>query len=94
MALEEKSVVDKIEVLLDGYIQVRRKDQILKDGVEVAATYHRHVVVPGADTSAEDPRVAAIAAATWTDEIISAYQAKIAQEEVVVEEPAPVVPME
>ena len=75
MALKEKSVVDKIEVLLDGCIQVRRRDQILKDGVEVAATYHRHVLSPGDDTSAEDSRVAAIAAATWTDEVIAAYQA-------------------
>ena len=75
MALEEKSVVDKIEVLLDGAIQVRRRDQILKDGVEVASTFHRHVVVPGDDVSNEDPRVAAIAAATWTDEVIAAYQA-------------------
>ena len=75
MALEEKSVVDKIEVLLDGCIQVRRRDQILKDGVEVAATYHRHVLRPGDDTSEEDPRVAAIASATWTDEVIAAYEA-------------------
>ena len=75
MALEEKSVVDKIEVLLDGAIQARRRDQILKDGVEVASTFHRHVVVPGDDVSNEDPRVAAIAAATWTDEVIAAYQA-------------------
>jgi hypothetical protein len=81
MALEEKSVVDKIEVLLDGHIQVRRKDQILKDGVEVAASFHRHVVVPGSDVSNEDPRVAAIAAATWTDEVVAAYQALVSQEE-------------
>ena len=80
MALEEKSVVDKIEVLLNGCIQVRRRDQILKDGVEVAATYHRHVIAPGDDTSAEDPRVAAIAAATWTDEVIEAYQASLTPE--------------
>ena len=75
MALEEVSVVDKIEVLLNGVIQVRRRDQILKDGVEVASTFHRHVVVPGDDVRNEDPRVAAIAAATWTDEVIAAYQA-------------------
>jgi hypothetical protein len=75
MALEEKSVVDKIEVLLDGHIQVRRRDQVLKDGVEIAATFHRHVVAPGDDTSAEDPRVAAIATATWTEEVVAAYQA-------------------
>ena len=81
MALEEKSVVDKVEVLLNGTIQVRRRDQILKDGVEVAATYHRHVVNPGDDVSNEDPRVAAIAAATWTDEVVAAYQASLPQEE-------------
>ena len=83
MALKEKSVVDKIEVLLNGCIQVRTRDQILKDGVEVASTFHRHVVNPGADVSNEDPRVAAIAAATWTEEVVAAYQA--AQEEATVE---------
>ena len=77
MALEEKSVVDKIEVLLLGQIQVRRRDQILKDGVEVAATYHRHVLSPGDDLSNEDPRVVAIAEATWTPEVIAAYQASL-----------------
>jgi urease accessory protein UreE len=77
MALEEKSVVDKVEVLLNGSIQVRRRDQILKDGTEVAATYHRHVVNPGDDVSNEDPRVAAIAAATWTEEVVAAYQTSL-----------------
>jgi urease accessory protein UreE len=77
MALEEKSVVDKIEVLLQGQIQVRRRDQVLKDGTEIAATYHRHVLSPGDDLSNEDPRVAAIAEATWTPEVIAAYQATL-----------------
>jgi hypothetical protein len=81
MALEEKSVVDKVEVLLNGSIQVRRRDQILKDGIEIAATYHRHVVNPGDDVSNEDSRVAAIAAATWTEEVIAAYQASLPQPE-------------
>jgi urease accessory protein UreE len=85
MALEEKSVVDKVEVLLNGSIQVRRRDQILKDGVEVASTFHRHVVNPGDDVSNEDPRVAAIAAATWTDEVVAAYQASLPQEEAAAE---------
>jgi len=78
MALEEKSVVDKIEVLLLGQIQVRRRDQVLKDGVEIAATYHRHVLSPGDDLTNEDPRVVAIAEATWTPEVIATYQANIA----------------
>ncbi|AOV59894.1 hypothetical protein N231010_195 [Synechococcus phage S-CAM4] len=79
MALQEKSVVDKIEVLLNGSIQVRRRDQILKDGVEVASTFHRHVIAPGDDVSNEDDRVAAVATTLWTDEVVAAYQA--AQEE-------------
>ena len=77
MALEEKSVVDKIEVLLQGQIQVRRRDQVLKDGTEIAATYHRHVLSPGDDLTNEDPRVVAIAEATWTPEVIAAYQASL-----------------
>jgi len=77
MALEEKSVVDKIEVLLAGQIQVRRRDQVLKDGTEIAATYHRHVLSPGDDLTNEDPRVVAIAEATWTPEVIAAYQASL-----------------
>jgi urease accessory protein UreE len=77
MALEEKSVVDKIEVLLLGQIQVRRRDQVLKDGQEIAATYHRHVLSPGDDLTNEDPRVVAIAEATWTPEVIAAYQASV-----------------
>ena len=79
--LEEVSVVDKIEVLLAGQIQVRTRNQVLRDGEEIAATYHRHVVNPGDDVSNEDPRVAAIAAATWTEEVVAAYQASLPQPE-------------
>ena len=77
MALEEKSVVDKIEVLLNGCIQVRLRNQILRGEEEVAATFHRFVLHPGENVSAKttDARVNAIAAATWTDEVIAAYQA-------------------
>ena len=60
MALEERSVIDKIEVILNGSIQVRRRDQILRDGEEITATYHRHTLSPGDDLSNEDPRVVAV----------------------------------
>jgi len=88
MALEEKSVVDKIEVLLNGCIQVRRRDQILKDGVEVASTFHRHVIAPGADISNEDERVAAVATTLWTEEVVAAYQASLPEPEAEPEAPA------
>ena len=75
MALSEVSVVDKIEVLLAGQIQVRTRNQVLKDGTEIAATYHRHVLSPGDDLTNEDPRVTAIAEVTWTPEVVAAYEA-------------------
>jgi hypothetical protein len=78
MTLEEVSVVDKIEVLLLGQIQVRTRNQVLKDGIEIAATYHRHVLSPGDDLTNQDPRVVAIAEAIWTPEIIQAYQDHLA----------------
>ena len=80
MALEERSAIDKIEVTQEGCIQVRRKDEILRDGESVASTFHRHTLVPGADTSGEDPRVVSIAEVVWTDEVIAAYQASLPQE--------------
>lgn len=76
MALEETSVVDKIEVLLDGVIQIRTRNQILKDGVEVAATFQRHYVAPGNDLTNQDPKVIAIAEAIWTQEVIDLYNQK------------------
>mgnify|MGYP000167707876 CR=1 FL=1 len=81
MALQEKSVVDKIEVLLNGCIQVRTRNQILKDGVEIASTFHRHAIAPGADISNEDDRVVAVATTLWTEEVVAAYQASLPQEE-------------
>jgi urease accessory protein UreE len=74
MALEEVSVVDKIEVLLQGQVQVRTRNQVLKDGTEIAATFHRHVLSPGDDLTGQDPRVTAIAEAVWTPEVIQSYQ--------------------
>jgi hypothetical protein len=73
MALIEKSIVDKVEFLENNSIQVRTANVIEKDGVEIARTFHRHVVHPGDDVSGEDPKVQAIASAVWTEEIIEQY---------------------
>jgi len=77
MALTEKTIVDKIEVIENNSIQVRTATIIEKDGVELTRTFHRHVLAPGADVSNEDPKVQAIATAIWTEEIIAAYQASL-----------------
>jgi hypothetical protein len=77
MALTEKTVIGSRDVLEDGQIQVRRDTVILKDGIEISRTYHRHVVAPGDDISTEDPSVQLVAKAVHTPALVAAY--KLAQ---------------
>jgi hypothetical protein len=78
MALTETTKVDQIEIVENDSIQIRTATIIEKDGVELTRNYHRHVKHPGEDISNEDPKVQAIANAIWTEEVIAAYQALIA----------------
>jgi len=75
MALTEDTIVDSIDVLPDGQIQVRKANRVFRDGEEISKSYHRHVVAPGQDLSLEDPRVAEIGAVVHTAEVIAAYEA-------------------
>ena len=75
MALEKIVVVDLIETVENGCVQIRTKTAILEDGVQISGSFHRHVVAPGQDYSNEDTRVQAICAAVHTPEVIAAYQA-------------------
>ena len=73
--LEKVVSVDLIEVIENGCIQVRTKTAIKEDGVEISGKFHRHVVAPGGDYSAEDAKVQAICAAVHTADVIAAYKA-------------------
>jgi hypothetical protein len=75
MSLTKVQIVDRIEVVENGTLQVRTKTTIKENGVEISSKFHRHVVVPGADYSAEDAKVQAIAASIHTAEVIDAYVA-------------------
>ena len=75
MALTEDTIVDSMDVLLDGQIQVRVANRVFRDGVEISKSFHRHVVSPGDDLSLEDPRVATIGAVVHTPEVIEAFKA-------------------
>ena len=75
MALEKVEVVDRIEVIENGSLQVRTKTAILEDGEQISGTFHRHVVAPGEDYSAEESNVQAICAVIHTPEVIAAYKA-------------------
>ena len=96
MALAETSFVDKCEVvsIASTYcagnqkvitLQVRKADVIEKDGVEIARSFHRHILAPGTvgigttliptDSSGEETSVQAVANAVWTADAKEAYRA-------------------
>ena len=81
MALTKETVVDKIEVLENGTLQVRSATRVLEDGEVLSSSFHRHVLAPGADITNEDAKVVAIANATWTPEVVTAYNDMIAAQE-------------
>ena len=73
--LEKIKIVDRIEVVENGSVQVRTKTAIMEDGKQISGTFHRHVVAPGDDDSGEDTRVQGVCAALHTAEVVAAYQA-------------------
>lgn len=75
--LEKVEIVDRIEVIENGCVQVRTKTAIMENGQQISGSYRRHVVAPGDDYSNEDSRVQAICAVTHTTDVIAAYKASI-----------------
>jgi hypothetical protein len=67
MALTKEVVIDKIEVLESGSIQVRQTTRVMEDGDVLSTSCHRHVLEKDADLSNEDPKVAAVATAAWAE---------------------------
>ena len=80
MALSESQAY-KIEVNENKSIGVRRADIVLKNGKEIARSYHRSLYVPGSDVSAEPEEVQTVAAAVWTPEVVAAHEAAVAAAE-------------
>ena len=78
MSLTKQVTQDKIEVVNTGdwsVLQVRTKTAIIEDGVELSSSYHRHVVMPTDDLTAESDEVMAIANAVFTQNMKDAYTA-------------------
>ncbi len=78
MSLTKQTTQDKIEIINVGdwsVIQVRTKTAIIEDGNELSSSYHRHVVSPTDDLTAESDEVTAVANAVFTQEIKDAYTA-------------------
>ena len=83
MALTKETVVDKIEVLENSTLQVRTATRVLEDGEVLSSSFHRHTLAPGSDTANEDAKVVAIANATWTADVVTAYNDMIAAQETI-----------
>lgn len=75
MALEKQEVVDLVEALENGCVQVRTATRIIDDGKVISQSFHRHVVAPGDDYSKEDAKVQAICAVVQTPKVVAAYKA-------------------
>ena len=77
MAITKRTEL-KEEILPSQIIQIRTTTVIEEDGVELARSHERHIVVPGDDVTGEAQEVQDIAAALWTTEVIAAYAASVA----------------
>ena len=76
MALKKEVIIDLIQVLEDGQIQVRRATRIYEDDKMLSQSYHRHVVEPGTDYSDQDPEVIAVCQAIHTADKIKKFKDK------------------
>jgi len=80
MAITKQLVIDKIEILEDGVIQVRRVLRVLDDdGTVIGERYQREAFVPTTPLpTVTSARVRAHAQLEWTPQVIAAYEAKLA----------------
>jgi len=78
----ETKVIDQITVTENGTVLYREATRILKDGEQIAQTYHRSSLTPGQDLTGQPANVVAICNAAWTQSVITAYQAQMAAQRI------------
>ena len=75
MSLTKEQVIDKIEIVDNGVVQIRQATKIMEDGNELSKSYHRWSIAPGQDYSNQPENVKAICAVAHTPAVIAAYEA-------------------
>jgi hypothetical protein len=81
--ITEKTIIDKIEVLHTGDVQIRQANQVIKDGAIIASTYHRRTISifeQNPDLSQLDEVTRSIVEAARTQERLDAAQ-KLAEQQ-------------
>lgn len=82
-SLTKETVVDRIEILEDGQIQVRKAIRVKENGKILSQSFDRHVIAPDlVDISGEDERVQSVATALWTKAVKDAYAEEKASKEI------------
>lgn len=76
MALTKETVIDQITVTENGIVLYREATRIMEDGVQLSQTFHRTSLTPGQDLTGQPANVVAICNAAWTPEVIAAYEAQ------------------
>jgi hypothetical protein len=82
MALTKEVAIDQITVTENGIVLVRETTTVKEDGVELSKQYHRTSFAPEADLTGQPANVVAICNAAWTPEVIAAYKAQQAANQV------------
>lgn len=84
--LTKQTVIDKMEVLQSGHVQVRQAVRVIENDKIISQQFHRYVVSPGDDYSKRDAKVKAVCEKVQTQAVIDAYKNSISENP-----PAPVV---
>jgi hypothetical protein len=75
--LEKNTVIDKIEIVENGTVQVRQATIITENGNQLSRTFHRWCIAPGEDYSDQEQKVQDICKVAHTPEVIAAYKAQL-----------------
>ena len=76
MSLNKQTIIDRIEVVENGIVQIRQATIITDNGNQVSRTFHRWCIAPSQDYSDQEDKVKAICQATHTPEVIATYKAQ------------------
>lgn len=76
--LEERKILDRVEVSADGVIFTKELNQILKDGAIISSIPHRTPLLPGDDLS-DNPHqlVKDIAKIHWTKKLVTDFKKQL-----------------
>lgn len=72
--LREEKVIDRIEIVEPGIIQVREATIIYRGDEVIARNYNRTSFEPGANMTGQPDQVRAVAEAAWTPGVLAKWQ--------------------